>query len=74
MFAGEGSVQQAIQRYTIGSATTNFEGKYTGTLEVGKVADIVVLGENILTVASDRIRRIPIERTIVEGKGIYLAR
>lgn len=68
------SVQQAIQLYTIGGATTNFEEKYKGTLEVGKVADIVVLGEDILTVAPDRIRRIPIERTIVGGREIYAAR
>jgi predicted amidohydrolase YtcJ len=34
---------------------------------------MVVLGEDILSVDPDRIRRIPIERTIIGGKEVYLA-
>jgi len=42
-------------------------------IEVGKFADFVVVGENIFTVDADRIRYIPILKTIVGGKEIYTA-
>jgi len=73
---GQGSGQRAAGHSALHdrSASINFEEKYKGTLEVGKVADLVVLGEDILTAPPDRIRRIPIGRTIVGGREIDAAR
>lgn len=65
------SVKEAIQLHTVASAYTTFDEKVKGTLEVGKLADMVVLGEDILTVDPERIRTLPVEQTIVGGKVIY---
>ncbi len=65
------SLEEAIRLHTLGSARMTFDERSRGSLEVGKVADMVVLGEDILGVDPDRIRRIPIERTIVGDREIY---
>lgn len=42
-----------------------------GSLEVGKMADLVVLGDNPLTCPEERIKDIPVDLTIVGGKIVY---
>lgn len=66
------SVKEAIRLYTAASAFTTFDEKTRGTLEVGKAADMVVLGDDILSVNPDRVRAIPVERTIIAGKEIFV--
>ena len=44
-----------IRSYTINGARANFLEKTTGSLKVGKSADMVVLSRNIITAAPDRI-------------------
>ncbi len=67
------SLEEAIRLHTLGSARMTFDEDTRGSLEVGKVADLVVLGEDILTVDPDAIRGIAIERTFVGGREIYAA-
>ncbi len=67
------SVETAIRLHTMESAYMTFDEHSRGSIEVGKLADMVVLGEDILTVDPDRIRSISIEKTIVGGKEIYTA-
>jgi hypothetical protein len=64
-------VEEAIRLHTLEPAYLTFQEKEKGSIEVGKLADMVVLGEDILTVEPDRIRSIPIEATIVGGREIY---
>jgi predicted amidohydrolase YtcJ len=42
-----------------------------GSLEVGKVADMVVLAENPLTCYLDCLKDIPIERTVFGGRQVF---
>jgi predicted amidohydrolase YtcJ len=42
-----------------------------GSLEVGKIADLVALGDNPLTCPEDRIKDIPVDLTIVGGRVVY---
>ncbi len=65
------TVEQAIRLHTLEPAYLTFQEDRKGSIEVGKLADMVVLGEDILTVEADRIRSIPIEATIVGGREIY---
>ncbi len=70
--ADEGvSVKDAIKSYTFGTAYWNFDDKQRGSLEFGKVADMVILSEDILTIDPDRIREIQVEKTIVGGTVLY---
>ena len=64
-------LRDAIRYYTLGTAYLNFDEKERGSLEVGKVADMVVLGEDILSVDPNQIRDIKIEKTIVGGEVLY---
>lgn len=65
------SVEDAIRYYTLGSAYLTFDEKERGSLEVGKMADFVVLSEDILTVEPSRIKDIKILQTIVGGRVVY---
>jgi predicted amidohydrolase YtcJ len=61
------SVVQAIQCYTINGAYATGEEKIKGSLEVGKLADLVILGEDITKVPPAEIKEIPIVATMVGG-------
>lgn len=65
------TVMEAIRLYTINAAYHTFEEDLLGSIEPGKLADMVVLGEDILEVPKDSIIDIPVEMTIVGGRMVY---
>ena len=65
-------VREAVRLYTQAPAWLTYDEKKRGTLEVGKVGDIVVLGQDILAIDPERIKDIPIEMTVVGGKTLYV--
>ncbi len=65
------SLEQAIRGYTTETAYMTFDEEDRGSLEVGKLADMIVLAEDIFTVDSDRIKDIGIEQTIVGGEIVH---
>jgi hypothetical protein len=65
------SVEEAIYAITMGTAYMNFDEKKKGSIEVGKFADMVVLGEDMLTINPDRIKDVSIDMTIIGGKIVY---
>ncbi|MCP4728100.1 MAG: amidohydrolase family protein, partial [bacterium] len=65
------SVIEALKLYTIISAYHSFDEDILGSIEEGKLADFVVLGEDIMTVPTETIIDIPIDMTIVGGKTVY---
>jgi len=66
------SVAEAIEAYTLGSAYAAFQEKERGSLEVGKLADLVVLSRDILADSErDRIADTDVVATIVGGKIVY---
>jgi predicted amidohydrolase YtcJ len=64
---------QALQAITINAAHQYWEEDKKGSIEPGKLADLVILSENPLTVTPDAIRDIKVLETIKEGKTIYNA-
>jgi predicted amidohydrolase YtcJ len=65
-------VAEAIEAYTLGSAYAGFQEKERGSLEVGKLADFVVLSRDILAEAErDRIAATEVLVTVVDGKVVY---
>lgn len=58
---------QALEAYTLGSARATGQADSRGSLEIGKLADLVVLGDDPLAVATDRISQIRVEATMVDG-------
>lgn len=65
------AVADAVRMYTLEPAYMNFVENERGSIEPGKVADFVVLGQDILAVDPEAIRAIPVEMTIVGGKVLY---
>jgi predicted amidohydrolase YtcJ len=65
------SVMEALKLYTIHAAYHSFDEGCLGSIEVGKYADMVVLGQDILSVPPETIIDTPIDMTIVGGRIVY---
>ena len=68
------SREDALRMHTVGSAWFSFDEKIKGSIEPGKLADLVVLTDDYLTVPEDKIREISSVMTIVGGKIVYEAK
>jgi len=65
------SREQALKMYTINNAYASFEEDLKGSIEKGKVADLVVLSADILTCPVDQIKEIKSVLTMVNGRTVY---
>jgi predicted amidohydrolase YtcJ len=63
--------QTALRMLTYNAARFMGEEKHLGSLEPGKLADLVVLGGDFLTIADDAISTLPVTMTIVGGKVVF---
>ncbi len=68
------SMAEALKALTIHAAYQNGEEDRKGSIEVGKLADFVVLSENPMTIDPDNIMDIKVLETIKEGQSIYSAK
>jgi predicted amidohydrolase YtcJ len=68
------SREQAIRLYTINNAYLTFGEKEKGSLEKGKLADLIVLDRDILTCPVDEVRSVQVEQTYLGGKPVYTRR
>ena len=64
---------EAIQAYTLNTAYAGFEENMKGTITVGKLADFVVLSDNLLTMNPNDIKDVTVRTTVVGGKVVYSA-
>ncbi len=65
------SRMDALRSYTINGAYAAFEEDVKGTLTPGKLADIVVLSKDILTVPDEQILDVQVDMTIIGGQVLY---
>jgi predicted amidohydrolase YtcJ len=63
--------EQAIKLYTINNAYLMFSEKQKGSLEAGKLADFIVLEQDILTIPVEQVKDITVATTYVGGKKVY---
>lgn len=64
-------VEEAIRAYTQGPAYLTFDEHERGSIEEGKVADMVVLAEDPLTVDPLHLRDVAVEKTILAGNEVF---
>lgn len=64
-------VMTALKAMTIWPAWQHFEDKSKGSIEVGKLADFVILDQNPLTIDPETLDRIKVTETIKEGVTVY---
>jgi len=63
--------REALEAYTVNGARAAFEEDLKGTLTPGKLADVVVLSKDVLTVPADEIPDAEVVYTIVGGEVLY---
>jgi len=63
--------EEAVRLYTSSAAGYNFEESIKGSIEAGKLADLVVLSDDLLTVPEEKIKDIQAITTMVGGKVVY---
>jgi predicted amidohydrolase YtcJ len=68
------SRREAIRVATINNAYLTFEEQTKGSIEPGKLADLIVLPEDILTCPEKRIEQMQVAMTVVGGKVVYRRR
>jgi predicted amidohydrolase YtcJ len=64
-------IEQAVRAYTTGSAFAEFQDAEKGVLARGKLADAIVLSDDIFTVPPARLRHVKVLTTIVGGRVAY---
>jgi hypothetical protein len=65
------TVDEALRVGTVHGSFASFEERLKGSLEPGKLADLVVLGQDPLKVDPRELIRIPVERTMAGGQWTY---
>ncbi|WP_461204810.1 amidohydrolase [Clostridium sp. DL1XJH146] len=65
------TIDQALFGFTLGGAFASFEENIKGSIEIGKLADMVVLSEDIYSISPDKIKDVLVEMTFVEGNLVY---
>jgi predicted amidohydrolase YtcJ len=65
------SLLQALRAYTLSGAYASFEENIKGSIEIGKLADLIVLSRNILECPPEDILNISVDLTMVNGVVVY---
>jgi hypothetical protein len=65
------TLEEALRAYTSACAFAEFAEKEKGTLEIGKLADVTVLSQDLFKIKPDQIRTTSVVYTIVGGKVVY---
>ena len=65
------TVAEAVQAYTMGSAYAEFQEAVKGSITPGKLADMVIVSDDIFTIDPKTIREARVEETIVGGRVVF---
>ena len=63
--------EEALRASTMGNAYLTFEEELKGSIEPGKLADLVVLSEEIMTCPPERIEQMTVLMTMVGGTIVF---
>ncbi len=67
------TVAQTVEAYTIGAAFAGRREKTEGSLEIGKLADLIIISQNIFDINPHKIAQTKVLTTIVGGRLVYQA-
>lgn len=65
------TIEEAIRAYTLNTAYAAYEEAIKGSITVGKLADFVVLSDNLLTIDPDGIKDVTVLTTVVGGDVVF---
>ena len=62
---------EILKAYTINAAYLMHREEYTGSIAVGKAADLIILEKNLYNIAVDEISEVKVLQTLLEGKTVF---
>jgi len=65
------TVAETVSAYTMGSAYAEFQDQEKGSITVGKLADMVILSNDIFSIPPDKIKDVKVTKTFVGGKLVW---
>lgn len=65
------TLEEALRGYTLDAAFAEFSEKEKGSIEAGKMADLVILDQDLFKIAPERIKDVKVTMTVVGGKIVY---
>jgi len=65
------AVPETVEAYTMGSAYAEFQEHQKGSITPGKLADMVLLSDDIFSIPPEKIRDVKVLKTIVGGKIVW---
>jgi predicted amidohydrolase YtcJ len=65
------SREEALRLYTSSASWYSFSEHKTGSIEVGKLADLAILSDDLLTIDKENIKDIVVLKTMVDGRVVY---
>jgi predicted amidohydrolase YtcJ len=65
------TIEEAVRAYTAGSAFAEFQEREKGTIARGQLADMVILSDDIFSIAPERIKDVKVLTTIVGGRLVH---
>ena len=65
------AVPETVEAYTMGSAYAEFQENEKGSITPGKLADMVLLSDDIFSIPPEKIREVKVLKTIVGGKIVW---
>jgi len=65
------SVDETLKAFTWGSAYAEFQDDQKGTLEVGRLADFIILSDDIFTIDANKINEVKVLTTVTDGKIVF---
>ena len=68
------TVAETVSAYTMGSAYAEFQDQEKGSISIGKLADMVILSDDIFSIQPEKIKEVRALRTFVGGKLVWEAK
>jgi predicted amidohydrolase YtcJ len=65
------SVEETVRAYTVGSAYAEFQDQVKGSITAGKLADLVLLSQDIFKIDPKEIENVKVVLTMVDGRVVY---
>ena len=65
------SLHECIKAYTINNAYSNFNDNATGSIELGKVADFVIMKDDLFEMKEDKLNQARVYKTYLNGEEVY---
>ena len=65
------TIGEAVEAYTMGSSYAEFQDQEKGSITPGKLADIVLVSDDVFSIAPEKIRDVRVLKTIVGGKLVF---